>query len=285
MAARPRVALLALFAGVLCVTQPVRAQQLAPLHVQSMTLTTDTARPKAGVPFDLVLTIRVRENLASLQNVVLPAFIGPEELGDERMLSHRASGTVYRETLRLVAHAHGDLAIGPAYLDAVDARDGKPKRFLSNGLTLYVDGADALAPGFAIGSVLGAFGELLLIVAALAAIAMLLRRSRRVVQPLEPAREQPVAPPPAPLEQRLDAAIETLAQHPAREALSRVRDLLWEYAGAPPGGTLADALAASDGAPAHVRAMLCAVERATFVEDWQFADAVARVVQLREVPV
>ena len=249
-----------------------------------MTLTSDTPRPKAGVPFDLLLTIRVRENVAGLDNVVLPAFIGPEELGDERVVSQNAGGTIYRETLRLVAHSRGDLSIGSAYLDAVDARDGKPKRFLSNTLTLHVEGGELFNPWSGIARALRGTGELLLIAAALAVLVMLVRRPRRA-QPLTVARDEPSAtPPPVPLEARLEAALQKLASNPRREVLQEVRALLWQYAGAPPGGTLADALAASNGAPAHVRAMLGAVERATFVEDWQFADAVARVVQLREVP-
>lgn len=284
MAARSRVALVALFTALFCAA-PLHAQQLAHLHVQSMTLSSDASRPEVGVPFDLILTIRVRENVASLQNVVLPSFSGPEELGDERVVSHGAAGTVYRETLRLVAHSRGDLAIGPAYLDAIDARDGKAKRFLSNSLTLRVDGGALLSPWSGIRAAAKAIGELLLIVATLAALALLFRRRPRTMPAQPHANIAPASPaPPVPLELRLNAALERLSAHPTREALRAVRALLWEYAGAPAGGTLADALTASKAAPAHVRAMLAAVERATFVEDWQFGDAVERVLQLREVP-
>lgn len=285
MAAGSRVALIALFTA-LCCAAPVRAQQLARLHVQSMTLASDKARPQVGVPFDLVLTIRVRENVPRLDNVVLPSFSGPEELGDERVVSHGAGGTIYRETLRLAAHSRGDLAIGPGYMDAIDARDGKPKRFLSNGLMLRVEGGPLLDPWSGVRDAAKAIGELALIAGALAATMMLFRRRTRIAPVTLPA-PVPVPPPepPTPIEFRLRTALETLGAQPTRESLHAVRVLLWEYAGAPRGGTLADALSASNGEPAHLRAMLAAVERATFTEDWQFGDAVARVLQLREVPV
>lgn len=249
-----------------------------------MTLASDTSRPAVGVPFDLIVTIRVRENVAALDNVVLPSFSGPEELGDERVVSHGSGGTLYRETLRLVAHSRGELPVGPAYLDAIDARDGKPKRFLSNSLMLRVEGGALLNPWSGLQNVAKAFGELIFITAVVVSMAMLFRR-RRPAAPvtIAPAVQAAPATPHVSIETRLQAALEMLAARPTRESLRNVRALLWEYAGVPAGSTLADALSATDDAPAHVRAMLAAVERATFVEDWQFADAVARVVQLREV--
>ncbi len=116
------------------------AQAYQRLHVRSFTLTSDAMRPRTEEPFDVTLTIHVDEHVGRIENVFLPTFVGAEELGDERSISSDASGSTYRETLRLVAHASGDLAISRAYLEAIDARDGRTKQFFSNDLHIVVAG-------------------------------------------------------------------------------------------------------------------------------------------------
>jgi hypothetical protein len=103
VAARPGVAFLAFF--LLCASAS-SAQQLQRLHVRAISLSSDTAHPKTGVPFDVTLTIRVAESFP-LQNVFLPSFSGAQELADFRTQTTRRSETQYRETLTLVAQSPG----------------------------------------------------------------------------------------------------------------------------------------------------------------------------------
>ncbi|MGH8163681.1 MAG: hypothetical protein ACREP1_05025, partial [Rhodanobacteraceae bacterium] len=119
------------------------ALQLQRLHVTTFTLTADVSRAQLERPFHLTVAIHVSEDVAQLQNVELPDFFGAEELGDEHHTIAGPGGTDYREVLTLVAHQSGTLHFTPATLAAIDARDGMPKRFLSNALTLAVGGGVA----------------------------------------------------------------------------------------------------------------------------------------------
>lgn len=256
------------------------AQQLARLHVQSFTLTSDTPQPKADVPFDVVLTIHVREALTGpLDNVVLPAFAGPDVLGDERVLSRGKTGSTYRETLRLVAHAAGPLDIGSAYLDAVDARDGKAKRFLSNELHLRVSGG---SPPDLWGPVRAFFGAsveiVLLLAAAFVVVTVFRRKAPRPAPP--PAAVAPPPPAPAP-QDRLQTELGNLRLRRDREAVLRVRAALWHAAGAREGETLADVLTRAGGEQ-HTQALLRAVERAAFVDERYLQRAVDDVLEVGE---
>jgi hypothetical protein len=257
-----------------------RAQQLARLHVQSITLSASAPQPQVDTPFDVTLTIRVRENPAGpLDNVVLPTFAGADELGDERVFSHGAGGSVYRETLRLVAHSTGPLVIGSAYLDAIDARDGKAKRFISNELHLNVGGAPfdvwrplrALALGFL---------EIVLLLTALFVVVTIFRRKRREPVPA-PAQAAPPVPVPPPVD-RLDAEFERLRARRDRAAVLRVREALWASLGALQGETLGDALRRAAVGDEPTRRMLVAAERAAFVEDERLPQAVEDLLEERE---
>lgn len=280
MAARSRVAVFLIFAALL--TGAARAQQLARLHVQSITLSASTPQPQVDTPFDVTLTIRVRENPAGpLDNVVLPTFAGADELGDERVFSHGPGGSVYRETLRLVAHSTGPLVIGSAYLDAIDARDGKAKRFISNELHLNVGGAPfdvwrplrALALGFL---------EIVLLLTALFVVVTIFRRKRREPVPA-PAPAQAATPVyVAPPVDRLDAEFERLRARRDRPAVLRVREALWASVGAQQGETLGDALRRTAARDEPTRRMLVAAERAAFVEDERLPQAVEDLLEERE---
>jgi hypothetical protein len=109
-----------------------QAQTLQRLTVQSFALSADTTRPRIDVPFQLIVTLRVRERVTQIENIELPILAELELLGDERQTATDPQGTQYRETITVVAHHAGGIAIGPATLQAIDARDGKPKQWYTN---------------------------------------------------------------------------------------------------------------------------------------------------------
>lgn len=280
MAARLGVILLLLAASL--AGGAARAQQLARLHVQSIALSSSTLHPSVDAPFDVTLTIGVRENVSGpFENVILPTFAGADELGDERVFSHGPHGSVYRETLRLVAHSPGPLAIGSAYLDAIDARDGKPKRFISNGLRLYV-GAAPLDFWRPVRALLVAVVELALFVAALFVIVTIFRR-RRVERPVPAPVPQPLPAPEAPpAGDDLDAEFDRLHAYRDRVSVLRVRSKLWTSIGAPIGDTLAGALGRVRADDSHTRRLLFAAERAAFIEDTRLSQAIEDLLQERK---
>ena len=252
------------------------------MHVRSFTLTSDTQHPRIEVPFNVTLTIRVAENLSRLNNVYLPTFTGPEELGDERQLHHEKSGTVYRETMRLVAHSGGPLSIGSAYFDAIDARDGKPKRFISGGLQLMVAGP-AADVGIVLRNAARIAGLLILLAVILtAAVKILHERAQRPALP-EPEPEPipapaPPDPPPTPTENALAA----LRRKRDRGAVMRLRSALRRDAGAREGETLEDILSHLQPGAVHLRRMLTVVERAAFIEETRLQSAIEDVLSETE---
>ncbi len=170
-----------------------QAQTYQRLHVRSFSLRSDVASPRLEQPFHVTLTIHVTEDVPQLRNVFLPTFFGAEELGDEQQIAHGPRGTAYRETLTLVAHETGSLSISPAYLDAIDARDGKPKRFISNGLQLRVGDAGPSRVWSVLLTIALVAIEVLLVAAALFVIAAVFwRRARH--EPATPDPPQVVAP-------------------------------------------------------------------------------------------
>ena len=266
--------LVAFLALALLSTAFAQAQQLQRLHVRSFTLSSDAAHPRIDVPFNVTLTIRVAENV-DLQNVFLPAFAGPEELGDVRQQNRGRSGTLYRETLTLVSHVSGPLTIGSAYLDAIDARDGKPKRFVSNDLHLNVPGPalNRWRPDRAVAWT---------VLAAIAVLSLLYFRLRNA-----PAqRAAPLQPPPvnaAPADPHpLEASLSELRVRRDRSAVMRVRSALWHIAGASEGQTLAAVLEQPPAVDENLRRMLIAVERAAFIEERGLDAAIDDVLTQRE---
>lgn len=243
--------------------------------MRSFTLTCDTPRPRAGVPFNVTLSIRVDENVAELPDVYLPSFFGPQELGDERQIQHGKAGTLYRETLRLVTYANGPVHIGSAYLDAIDARDGKPKRFISNMLDLRA------GPSPAIGAARTFFEAAAAVLAALLA-ALFAWRLRRKPRMDAPAPAQ--LPQPKPVVNGVAQAMMQLRERRDRRAVLELRAALWAAAGARDGETLQDVLARLRTVDAGVRRMLMLVEEAAFTEEARLEAAVARVLQMEESP-
>ncbi|HZZ65345.1 MAG TPA: hypothetical protein VFE17_07600 [Candidatus Baltobacteraceae bacterium] len=281
MARRFGLVLLALTA---LAVSPTSAQQLQRLHVADIALSASTAHPVRGVPFSVVLTVRVRENV-HLQNVFLPYIAGPQELGDIREERHVPGAAVYRETLSLVARAPGLLRIGPAYLDAVDAQDGKPKRFSSNVLELRVPGVQTAGYGWAQGFLPP------LIVLLLLAVAAGVRTRRERARPA-PAWAQVAAPPPIePAESAasaessdsaLQSAVAQLRRDRDRAAALRVRSALRHLAGAPEGSTLGDVLQLAGAADERVRSLIVQVEHASFAGEKELPAAIDGVLRRHE---
>lgn len=274
--------LIALAAFFLIATPLAQAEQLQRLHVRSFILTSDTQKPQLDVPFNVTLTIRLAENVPRLENVYLPSFAGPEELGDERQLSHGAGGTVYRETLRLVAHARGPLSIGSGYLDAIDARDGKPKRFISNDLHLFVGASPVLDAWHPLRLIALAFAAMLAAVALAAGILKIVSRmpapARAAPQTVQAPALEPAPQPP----HALDAALAQLRLRRDRDSVMHVRSALWRIAGAKEGQTLGDVLSRPEAGDEDLRRLLIAVERAAFIEEDRIEDAIDAVLTEQE---
>jgi hypothetical protein len=239
-----------------------------------MALTSDTQQPRLNVPFTVTVSIQVKENVASLPNVYLPSFFGPEELGDERTYVHGRDGTLYRETLTLEAHASGPLHISPAKMDAIDARDGKPKRFSSNDLNLYVGGAALPNPLSAIVwfAAVVFYGGLAL-AAAFVVIAIFARRraARPAVTEIVAAADPPA--PPVPVDE-YDVAVRALRERRDRAHVLEVRAALWRSAGANEGETLQDVLKRLAAGTEERRRLATLIEHAAFIEDSRLAGAI-----------
>jgi len=277
MVARAAAAL-ALFAALIASPRAVSAQPLPRLTVQTFWLTSDTARPKVDEPFHLVVTLRVRERVAQITNLELPFLADVELLGDERQTVGSTSGTLYRETITVVAHRPGSLSIEPATLQAIDARDGQPKQWYTNSLTLNVGGvsASALRAGAAeiwsgAIAVLRVLLWVLGVAVVVAAIIMLLRR-RRLAGAVAAAAPPVPAPAPRPVIQRsrrdqLEDALVVLRAERTRASAIAVRAAIWRMIGADDGATLGDVLRRRESAAPETRELLIALERSAFTYD------------------
>jgi hypothetical protein len=258
-----------------------QSQNLARLTVESFTLSSDTARPQVDVPFHLIVTLHVRERVLEIDNLELPILAELELLGDERQTSTGPHGTLYRETITVAAHRTGTITIAPATLQAIDARDGKPKQWYTNALRLQVAGVSrevlrsdehaALAVvGVALRALLWAAG-----IACIAAIAVLVFRRRQPSLPLPaaPAAPQPLQPPRSRSDQLQDA-LTVLRADPTRAAAVRVRSAIWRMVGATDGETLGDVLHRPEASDARMRSLLIALERGAFTYDDDLAAAI-----------
>ena len=243
------------------------------LSVASFTFSADTSAPAQEQPFHLILDIRLNGHVDDLEGVVLPQLGTLEILGDEKHTLAAGANTEYRETIAVVAHQGGAIAIPPAYLDAIDARDGKPKRFLSNDLTLHVAGPASALAGTAGDSkllpVLGFLAGAMLIVA-LALAALKLRKTPPDVAEVEAAPAHGPVVAIAPVDPPADAVARArahLAGDPTREGALAARSVLWRSVGANDGETLADVVRRPGAHDPALRAVLRALERAAFTND------------------
>ena len=247
------------------------------LHVRDFRMSVDRASVRVGEPFHLQIAAHLDERLSALDNLVLPNLAGFEELGDERRCASSERGTDCVETLTLDATAPGDATIGPASLDAIDGRSGKPSRFLTQAVVVHVAG-DVLGAGGRVALVAVAwFGLWLVSFAAFVTFATLLvrwlRGRRRVaIVPAAPAPAAAAAVP-ADSDTRFRALVAALAQEPTRPRVVAVRAALRDRAGAGEHETLRD-LATRGALRDGDAAAMVAVERAAFCEEEHLADAV-----------
>ncbi|MHB8306228.1 MAG: hypothetical protein ACYDEU_09495 [Vulcanimicrobiaceae bacterium] len=257
-----------------------RAQSLQRLDVTSFTLSSDTGAPQLERPFHLIIAVSVTESESRLDNLVLPSFFGLEELGDARRLVAGSNGTRYRETITVVAHRSGTIHVTPAYLDAVDARNGRPTRFISNALVLHVGGGLEAPAAAARGifRLLAAGGGIAALLLLAGALLLLLRRPRVRAQQQHEGGPQPARLPPAAAPaNRLHAFRERLSTDPERSTVLELRSYLWALAGAGAGETLADVLRRPGAHDLAVRTVLRAAERAAFCPEAHLHRAIGEV--------
>ncbi len=286
--ARARIAAAIAALVIACVGPAARAQPLQRLTITQFTLASDTATPVLEVPFHLVIVARVRERISELDTLDLPVLTSLELLGDERHLSSDASGTLYRETITVVAHHTGSITIDPATLDAIDARDGKAKRYFSNRLTLTVRGG-ALAPlrsgGAAIlAGIVFALRVAVVLAGLLCAVAIvvLLFRRKRAPAPVaaEPAPHR-FEPPHDPRDDLRDAFV-VLRAEPTRANAMLARTHVRATVGATDDETLADVLARAACDDPGMARVLRDLERAAFTSDADLRAAISAAVDSLE---
>ncbi len=263
------------------------AQALQRLTVTSFVLSADTLHPQLDRRFHLVITAHVRERVTELPNLELPLLDGLGVEGDERKVNAGGGGSDYVETLTVVPQRSGTLQIAPATLDAIDARDGKAKRYFSNALTLQVSGGmqQVRETGNAIGNWLAAAARAALWVFGLAAaafvvVALVRRRPQpALVQALAPA--VPVAPPPPPTRSTralVADALLVLRAEPTRATAMRARLLLRHIVGAEEDETLDDVMRRADAFDPAFRQALPALERAAFTHDADLRPAIVAAI-------
>lgn len=256
---------------------PAPGQVLQRLTVQSFELSADTTSPRIETPFHLIVSLRVRQRVAQIANLNLPLLAQLELLGDERVTTSSANGTQYRETITVVAHDAGAVAIEPATLQAIDASDGKPKEWFTNTLTLHVGGPP---PAKVLGAALGAGLRIVLWlvlwvigIACIVFIAILLLRRRR---PVVVVAAPPQPPPMRVRSQREQAqdALAVLRKERTRAAAVVVRGAIWRMVGASDGETLGDVLRRTDSRDEMMRGLLIALERSAFTYDQDLQAAI-----------
>jgi len=269
-----------LLAAAVCT--PALAQSLQRLTVTQLTLSANTVSPKVEVPFDLIVIARVRERVTELRNLDLPILAEVELLGDEHSVVSDASGTTYTERVRVVAHHSGVITIAPVTLDAIDARDGKAKRYSSNSLSLIVGGGIvSVTRTYDITGILVTVLRWLAILAVAAiAVRLLVTRRRRKVAIVPVPQPDPVPGAPAlrTHEQRLRDARTVLEAERTRPTILQVRTMVREMVGANDDETLADVLRRIEPEERHVRGLLFALERAAFTHDDDLNGAIDHVI-------
>ncbi len=270
----------------LAFASPVRAQPLPTLHVRGFVLALDRTSVNVGEAFHLTLKTHVDEQLSALDNVVLPNLSGLEDLGDERRCSASKNGTDCVETLTLDAADPGDRTIGPATLEAIDPRTGRPHNIESNLVTIHVTGQpktsnESTEPDV-VGDIVAAAvrGIITFVLVVVAVWALLWGFGRRRVRPAPPPIVAPPPPPPPPpaavgdWAAQLAALTEALAREPTRARAIAVREALRRHVGARDEETLADLVArnAANGQP-NTLVALAAIERAAFCEEARVPEA------------
>jgi hypothetical protein len=253
--ARRTLASAATIAAIVAVLAPslAGAQSLRLLHVEALGMRADHTHVRVGEIFHLAIHVRVAENVSALDELVIPDVGRLQLLGDERHTTHAAHATDVVETLTLDATETGRYTFAPAYLDAIDPHDLRPKRYSANhGITVVVASPAVVArrDPWAIGRSL-ASAVAVVVIGAVLGLALLGRiRPRRERSPVPDValywKNAPPAPPPPPPpatpRERVAEALRAYRRSPGRVALEKLRAALFEAAGATPGATLRDAL-------------------------------------------
>lgn len=252
-----------------------QAQELQRLTVESFVLAADTITPKVDAPFHLVVTLRVRERVPEIANLDLPLLAQLDVLGDEHETTSGPQGTRYREMITVAAHTPGAIAIAPATLQAVDARDGKAKEWFTDALTLDVAGRPVIDTA---GPLLLRALLWLLAIASLGAIAVLLVRRRSRVVASVPVAPSPPPPPQSVVartrRQQAQDALTVLQRERTRAAAAMVRAAIWRMVGASEGETLGDVLQRPGSDEAVMRELLISLERSAFTYESDLHSAI-----------
>jgi hypothetical protein len=286
MAWHRRVCALALGVFAAASIGPANAQSLQRLTVTQLTLAADTSTPRIEVPFHLVVTAHVREQISQLDNLDLPILAELELLGDEHTLVASRTGSIYRETITVVAHHSGAITIAPVTLDAIDARNGKPTRFSSNSLVLHVAGPSAAIAAtvdvwHGIGTLFAVLFRALLWVLGIGIVLFIFVALVRRRPAAAPAPVVTLAPPKPVIvdpKARLREALEVLRGNRTRVGAMRARSIVRRMVGATDAETLADVLRRPLAADRDMRDLLRALERAGFTHDADLGVAIAAAI-------
>jgi hypothetical protein len=260
--------------ALLCVLWPlgIQAQSgLRVLDVETLRMRADRSQMRVGEMLRLVIHVRVRENVSALDELIVPDVGTMQLFGDERRTTHGARGTDVVETLTLEPTAGGRYTFAPAYLDAIDPRDLRPKRFSADRAITVVVTDPAFAAridGWDVGRSLATLVVVFVVILAVA-LALLGRiRARRepslVADVILCLSKGPAAPPPPSLAtrgERVAAALRAYRRSPGNAMLEKLRAAIFGAAGVAPGATLRDALGSGDPA---LHDALCAAEGAAF---------------------
>jgi len=247
------------------------------LHVSSFSLRADALHPQIEKPFHLIINAHFREQLKTVDFIVLPNLAELELMGSERHTLSGKAGTDYSETLTVIAHRSGKMHVDPAYFDAIDGRDSKPKRFSTSGLAFMVEGG-ALEDAFGgLRHVLLTVAKMLAILVAVFVVATIFfrRRAREVVAAPQP--QAVVLPAFVPARSRVDVLREQLSALKitrSRSSAMQARKTLWAMAGASEGETLADVLGRLQGRSPELQPLLRLTERAAFIADTYLQGAI-----------
>ncbi len=247
--------------ALLCVLWPLGTQAqsgLRVLHVEALDMRADQSQVRVGEMFRVVIRVHVRENVSALDELIVPDVGTMQLFGDERRTTHGAGGTDVVETLTLEPTAGGRYTFAPAYLDAIDPRDLRPKRFSADRaitVVVTVPTPAARVDGWDVGRSLATLVVVLVVIVTVA-LALLGRIRARpegslVVDVILCLSKGPAAPPPLSLSTPRESVSEALRAYrrsPSSIMLEKLRAALFGAAGAAPGATLRDALRSGDPA-------------------------------------
>jgi hypothetical protein len=269
--AGPRLALLV---ALLCISWPLDTQAqggLRVLHVDALGMRADPSQVRVGEMYRLVIHVRVRESVAALDELIVPDVGTMQLFGDERRTTHGARGTDVVETLTLEPTAGGRYTFAPAYLDAIDPRNLRPKRFSADRAITVVVTDPAPAAGVDGWDLFRSLTTLVAVFVVIVAVALALlgriraRRERSLVADVTLCLSNGRAALPSPSlsapRERVAEALHAYRRSPGSATLKKLRAALFGAAGAAPGATLRDALRSGDPA---LHDALCAAECAAF---------------------